>query len=803
MYYSNDTYILLPRLKYPIGKYYQRKAHKWLLKKIRHKKTIFHCFFSINILPLCGIFIIHQHKERKMSLLDKFLSRKGLYASFWAIGIFMVTMLIYYTANLAKEVPPIPQKVVSSSGEVLYTFDDVAEGKGYFQEFDLMDYGTMLGMGAYLGPDFSTEFLHKRAETLYRYYAEVKFNKAVKDLAPEELAAVKALTIQDMRHKTKLTDKITTYTAASTQAYKENVRYLVNFLVNGDRDRAWRGGVILEEEAKKIAAFIDWSQLVASSLRPGTDRTWSNNWPAEPMIDQDVTWMSHSVSLWEFLLLWAFTILVIYFFYEYLNKDEPGDELEKPLVITKLFPSQKKLLKYVPIVALFFFLQVMLGGYLAHIFSAPALNFIIPQEIAPFNVMRALHTNLAIVWVTIGWLVGGMLIAPLVSKEDLKFAWLVDVLWVALLVVGGGGLIGIYAGAQGWLRESWFWLGNEGRELLNLGRVWDIGLVVGLVLWFGMVFSVIRKAKENNIFIGTIIWSAFGIATLYIAGMMPLHKIMPNFTVDDYYRWWVVHLWVELTFELFASGVIAFLTVSLGLVKRKTAERIMLFELFLIMLSGTLGVGHHYWWQGLDEYWIAIGGIFSALEPLPLALLMIEAIKERRNLAQENVDFAFNIPFLWIAGSGILNWYGAGFLGMVINTPTISYYSHGTQLIMPHGHAALLGAFGYIAIAFIYMTARSNAMAENLEWDEKLSKVAFWLTTVGIIGFGISPLIMGMEQSRIAHELGYYAARLPDALNHLDFWKQIRIIPDLMVVAGAAIILYDLTTKIYFAKKRA
>ncbi len=737
-----------------------------------------------------------------MTLLDKFLSRKGLYASFWIAGIFMVSMLIYYTANLAKEVPPLPKQVSSISGEVLYTYDDIVEGKVYFQEFDLMDYGTMLGMGAYMGPDFSTDFLHKRAEFLYDYFGNEKFAKAYKDLSNEEQSVVKSMTIADVKKNTTLEESGVTYSEGSAHAYKSNVAYLVNFLVNGDKARAWRGGIINEKEAMKIAAFVDWSQLVASTLRPGTNRTWSNNWPSEPMLDQSESWNVHVVSLWEFLLLWAVTIMVIYFFYEYLKKKESNDELEKPLVITKLFPSQKKLLKYVPVVSLFFLIQVIIGGYLAHLYFNPIENFIIPQEILPFNVMRALHTNIAIIWVAIGWLVGGMLIAPLVSKEDLKFPWLVDVLWVALLVVGTGGIIGIYAGAQGWMRDIWFWFGNEGRELLNLGRVWDIGLVVGLVLWFGMVFSVIRKAKENNIFIGTIIWSAFGIATLYMAGMMPLHKIMPNYTVDDYYRWWVVHLWVELTFELFAAGVLAFLTVSLGLVTRKTAEKVMLFELFLIMLSGTLGVGHHYWWQGLDEYWIAIGGIFSALEPLPLALLMIEAIKERKHISSKGESFQFGLPFLWVAGSGILNWYGAGFLGMVINTPTINYFTHGTQLIMPHGHAALLGAFGYIAIAFIYMTARANAMAENYEWSDKIGTVAFWLLTVGVVLFGLPLLFLGFEQGKIAHDLGYYFARLPEALNHMNLLKQVRIVPDMMIIAGAALIFFDLVTKIYFPKKK-
>ncbi len=733
-------------------------------------------------------------------LIDKLLSRKGLYAAFWVVGIFMVSILIYYTANLAKEVPPIPDKVVAADGSVLYTYDDVVEGKGYFQEFDLMDYGTMLGMGAYLGPDFSTEFFHRRIVSLYDAYAQSRFSKPAKDLTDEERAVIKTVVKRDLHEQTTLAKEGVTYTPESAAAFQTNKAWLVDFLCNGNKELAWPGGVIEPAEAEKIAAFVDWSQLVASSLRPGTDRTWSNNWPPEPLVDQDTGWNSHIVSLWEFLLLWALSILIIYLAYTYLFKREEGETTEEPLRVTKLFPSQKKLLKYVPIVALFIFLQLILGGYLAHIYTEPAENFILSQSVLPFNVMRALHTNLAIVWVAIGWLVGGMLIAPWVSGEDLKFPWLVDVLWVALLVVGAGGLIGIYLGATGHLRDVWFWFGNEGRELLNLGRVWDIGLVAGLVMWFLMVFSVIRKAKSNSVLVGTIIWSAFGIATLYMAGMMPIHKIMPNYTVDDYYRWWVVHLWVELTFELFAAGVLAYVSVALGLVSRKAAERVMLFELTLVIASGTLGVGHHYWWQGLDEYWIAIGGIFSALEPLPLVVLMVEAVRERQHIASLGQRFDFGVPFLWLAGSAFLNWLGAGFFGMVINTPTISYYSHGTYLIMPHGHIALLGAFGYISIAFIYLTARSNSLANNLEWDEKLSKIGFWLLTLGVILFALPTLLIGLEQTKTASELGYYAARARETVESMKGWMWFRLLPDGMMILGGATILVDTLKKVYFSK---
>lgn len=738
----------------------------------------------------------------KQSLLDKFMSRKGLYTSFWIIALIMVTMLIYYTANLQKEVPPIPKEVKSVSGEVLYTYDDVLAGKGYFQQFDLMDWGTMLGMGAYMGPDFSTDFMHYRAEYLYDFYANEIYSKPNKELTAVERGAVKERVKQDFRQQTKLLESTTVYTDASAAAYKSNVAYITKLLVEGDPERAFRGGIIRPDEAVKIAAFIDWAQLVASSYRPGTERTWSNNWPPEPMIDQDLTFLSHKISLWEFLILWTLTIVVVFLAYEYLFKKEENEKLEEPLKITSLFRSQKKLLKYIPIVGALFLVQLILGGYLAHLYTEPTKDFILSQSLIPFNVLRSMHTQLAILWVAVGWLVGGLLIAPWVANRDHKYPWLVDVLWLSLLVVAVGSMIGLYMGATGQMRETWFWLGNEGRELINLGRLWDIGLVIGLVFWFLLIISLIRKAATNNPIVSTIIWSSFAIATLYIAGMMPIHKIMPNFTVDDYYRWWVIHLWVELTFELFAAGVIAFFTVSLGLITHKTAVRVMFFELFLISLSGTLGVGHHLWWQGLDEYWIAIGGIFSALEPLPLALMIIEAWKNKRERIHSGEDFDFSVPFMWIAGSAVLNWIGAGFFGMVINTPTISYYSHGTYLIMPHGHVALLGAFGYISIAFLYMTSRANALAGNLVWDDKLSKIGFWSLTAGALLFAIPTYIIGMHQAETAMEMGYFYTRTREAVESMKGWMWARTVPDALMIIGGLVIFYDLVQKTYFAKKR-
>ena len=794
----------------------------------------------------------------KESILDKFMTTKWLAWTFWTIVVVMVTALVFYTANLGKETPPIPKQVVSEQWEVLYTADDIAQGKAYFQQYDLTDWGSMLGMGAYLGPDFSTDFFHNRATTLYDIYGSYNFWKTLLREKVEqehmwneviwfnadvhlnvvEQGAVKEMVKLDFRN-TILNEDKTVYSEASAFAYKRNVKYLTNMLLNGDSTRGYPGWIIkgwvathwdtgeviknvtAEEKVAKIAAFVDWSQLVLSSPRinhetgkPETDyRTWSNNWPNEPLVDQNIAWVNHVVSLWEFLLLWPLSIVVIFLGYNYFFTKEDKKDLEKPLKVTKMFQSQKNLLWWIPVLSLLIVVQMTMWGYLAHIYADPSLNFLdthglfplldsfFSQSNMPFNAMRSIHTQLAILWIAAGWLVWGMMIAPWVAWKDHKYPWLVHVLYWAILVLVVGSVIWLYMWAMGMLPESWFWLGNEWRELINLWRLWDTVLVIWLVFWFLLIVSLLKKASVKNPLAAVIVWSAFAIAWLYVAWMIPFQKIMPNFTVDDFYRWWVIHLWVELTFELFAVWVISFFTVSLGLVSKRSAVKLMLFELLLVMFSWTLWVGHHYWWQGLDQHWIAIGWIFSAMEPLPLVLLIVEAWNNYREKTYGSKWFEFGTVFMWISGSAVLNFIWAWFLWMVINTPTINYYTHGTYLIMPHGHVALLGAFGYVAIAFLYLVVRSNSLANGYEWKTKLTNISFWLLTLWVLLFALPTIIIWFHQGSVAYDMGYFFTRLHETLAPMTGWMWFRIVPDTMMILGWLGIFIDLTSKILFSKK--
>ena len=737
-----------------------------------------------------------------------------------AVGIFT-----YLTIIQIKDVPPLPQEVRGT--QTLYTYDDIVQGKAYFQKYVLMNHGTLLGNGAYIGPDYTSWILHEKIINLRNIYAQEKFGKDYGELSAEEKSKIDFLVTIDVRQKSILKEDITQLTPQHEQAWLKVKEKLVEYLVKGNPQYAWIGGLVKPEEAEKIASFIDWTTLVAVTPRPGAEPkevlteikslgepinvyknlnmhpTYTNNWPPEPAIGLGPTYSTLFWSLVAFMACWALTIVVMWAFYDYFLKFDNPKEVDESLKITKLTPMQEKVIKFVPLVPLFFVLQTLLGGYLAHLYADPAHSWIVPQSLLPFNVARSFHLNLAILWIAIGWLAGGLFIAPLASRgKDFKYPIAVDILWIALVIVGVGGLIGLWLGALGKLPDDlWFWLGNEGREYIELARVWDIGLVLGLVLWFTIVFFTVRQAEKITPPLAMIIWSAFAIALLYMAGMAPIHEIIPNYTIDDYFRWWVVHLWVENTFELFAAGTIAFLTVALGLVSARFATIMMFFEAFLIVAAGTIGTGHHYFWMGENEFWIAWGGVLSSLEPLPLVILMIEATKEYLHIQKKGEEFPFRMAFLWLAGSAFLNWLGAGFYGMLINLPIINYYEHGTYFGMAHGHVALLGAFGFVSIAFLYFIARANALAKGLHWDEKISKIGFWMTTWGIFIFAFPVLVIGERQMEWAYNYGYWVARTREVLEGMGFWLWIRLIPDIMIIAGAVIILVDLIYKLYLSKK--
>ena len=410
------------------------------------------------------------------------------------------------------------------------------------------------------------------------------------------------------------------------------------------------------------------------------------------------------------------------FIYErYLN--EPDQAPMDPVLakFRALTPSQKRVWKYFLVVAAVLLVQILAGSIMAHYYSDRASFYGIPVDrYLPFNFLRDVHIQSPIVWIGVSWIGAALFLAPAISGREAKGqAFLVDVLFWATVVVVAGALIGNYLGIMGYIGgKNWFWFGNQGLSYIQLGRAWQIGFFAGLGIWSVLVFRALWPTREGlvaatrqfwtgRIRLEHLIWaSTVNIALLYACGMIPLTGVEKSFTITDFWRWWVVHLWVEQSFEFFAAAISAYLLMAVGLVSRPLAERSVYLELILIFLGGVLGTGHHLYWAGAPGMWVPLGTMFSFIEVLPLMLLVLEAMTQHR-LIKAHGDFKYGLAYLYIIGAAFWNFVGAGvFGGGLLNAPLVNYYEHATFLTLNHAHTALFGAFGLLGIGLIYFCLR-------------------------------------------------------------------------------------------------
>lgn len=395
-----------------------------------------------------------------------------------------------------------------------------------------------------------------------------------------------------------------------------------------------------------------------------------------------------------------------------------------------------------------------------------------------------------------------------VRREAKGQGILVDLLfWVSLFVVGAA-LLGNYLGIQGIIDKGWFWFGNQGLSYIQLGRFWQILFFVALLSWSGLMFRALWPTRDvlveatrqfwtGRIRLEHLIWAAtINVAVLYILGMIPLTGIEKSFTITDFWRWWVVHLWVEQSFEFFAVAMSAYLLMSLGLVSRKLAERSVYLELILIFLGGVLGTGHHLYWAGGPGMWVPLGSMFSFIEVLPLVLLILEAISQHR-LIKGSASFDYGLAYLYILGSAFWNFVGAGvFGGGTLNAPLVNYYEHGTFLTLNHAHTSLFGAFGLLALGLIYFCFRYRA-GPGAEFNEKAGRIAFWCYNLGLgmwIFLHFFPI--GWPQLDAVYEHGLAWARSQAFYDQYLFWQWMRLPGDVVFSAGGLLMSWDFIMKL-------
>jgi nitric oxide reductase subunit B len=716
-----------------------------------------------------------------------------------------------WTTKLTYEAaPPFPDRFVTSSGTVLLTAADIEAGKAGFQKADLMDYGSLYGMGSYFGEDYTAANLVRLATLSEENIAKANGGKTLSELTTEQRAAVKAA-MQAELQGVDLTKQIAVAPDALAAAITTLRSEIALTLLHHDFAKGWTQAYSLDQRsAEQTADFLIYSSLTTVARRPGTDVSWTQNWPFEPLVGNTPT---TSTFLWTWISF-SFTFFafgaVLFIYQRFLN--DPDKAPMDPVLaqFRPLTPSQRRIGKYFLVVAAILLLQILVGSIMAHYYTDRSSFYGIQVDrFLPFNFLRDVHIQAPIVWIGLSWIGAALFLAPAISGgEPRGQAFLVDVLfWVTLFIVVGA-LAGNYLGIMGYIGAGWFWFGNQGLSYIQLGRAWQIGFFAGLAIWSilvfralwptrAMLFQATRQFWSGRIRLEHLIWaSTVNIALLYVFGMIPLTGIEKSFTISDFWRWWVVHLWVEQSFEFFAAAISAYLLMAVGLVSRQLAERSVYFELILIFLGGVLGTGHHLYWAGEPGLWVPLGTMFSFIEVLPLVLLVIEAIQHHRRI-KADPQFKYGLAYLYIVGAAFWNFVGAGvFGGGTLNAPLVNYYEHGTFLTLNHAHTALFGAFGLLGIGLIYFCLRYVA-ADRHPFGESLGRWAFWLYNGGLvlwIVFNFFPI--GWPQLDAVYEHGLAYARSEEFYDTTLFWQWMRLPGDVVFALGALLMAWDFIVKL-------
>jgi len=700
----------------------------------------------------------------------------------WAVISFIVAMAILLVGGrfANRQAPPIPGNVVAA-GQMLTDRAAILRGQDVYQRYGLMDHGSVWGHGALRGMDFAASTLHEIGQQVPK--EELRVNRF--DPATDTL----------------------TLTPAQAAALEKVRAHWEKVFSEGDEHYGFlKDTVPTAAERKDVADFFFWTAWAAGTERPGEKFTYTNNWPPDPTVGNKA---STEALVWSILSIFALlsvlgAVIYVVHRFEFFYGKAKGAEAAQALLAAPVTPSQRASALYFLVAGLLFVVQIFNGGLLAHYTVHPGTFYIeIIGKQYPFSWAATWHRQLAVLWIALSWMGTAIYLAPLVGRGEPKGQrTMVYILLGAAVFVAVGSLVGEVLGIKGMLGQLWFWLGHQGWEYLELGRLWQILLFGGLIFWLVVVYRAMAPAlrskpsDENAADTKALLWfyvfSAVFVVLFFGFGLM--YGRGTHLTVADYWRWFVVHIWVESIFEFFGLAVVALFLVTMGLVSAKSALRAAYLSAILTFLSGIPGTAHHYFWYGGPSFWLAIGGLFSSLEPVPLILLVVRAWMEFKEIRGQGREFPYKWPFYFLIASSFWNFLGAGVFGFIINLPIINYYEHATYLTSNHGHTALFGVYGMLAIALILFSWRG--LVENKHWNDKILKLSFWGLNGGLfLMFSTGLLPIGLAQVWHSYDKGFWYARsaafydLP-YIQTLGNWRMLS--DTIIIVLGAFPLLWFL-----------
>jgi nitric oxide reductase subunit B len=728
------------------------------------------------------------------------METKKLWISFFTILVVCFAVLGFFGYEIYLQRPPIPERVNTVDGRLLFTGQDIRDGQNVWQSIGGQEVGTIWGHGSYVAPDWSADWLHREAVYILNAYAGQDYGLPYDSIDTEKQAALQVRLQKEMRTNTYLEQNgYLQLSNLRAEAIRENFEYYSGLFMDDPALSTVREQYAIPENAVKsqermhqLNAFFFWTAWACVTNRPGNTITYTNNWPPDDLVGNRPTgshilWTGFSV----IMLLVGIGLLAYYYARQADTSLQPPALPETdPLSGLNATPSMKATLKYFWVVTGLILFQVVFGVITAH-YGVEGKGFygIKIDTVLPYAIARTWHVQLAIFWIATSWLATGLYIAPAVSGVEPKWQRAgVNFLFIALLVIVLGSMLGEWLGVMqkfGFVQN--FYFGHQGYEDVDLGRFWQAFLFIGLVLWLVLMVRALvpalRKPAENRQLLSMFLISAIAIAAFYGAGLMWGRQT--HLAIAEYWRWWVVHLWVEGFFEVFATVVAAFLFTRMGLLNVKTATSSVIFATIIYLAGGIIGTFHHLYFTGTPTSVMALGATFSALEVVPLVMIGFEAY---HNLKLSKATFWIKIykwPIYCFIAVSFWNLVGAGIFGFLINPPIALYYMQGLNTTPVHGHTALFGVYGMLGIGLMLFVLRG--LTSRNTWKDGSIRFAFWAINIGLLLMVLlSVLPLGLVQTVASVQKGIWYARSAEFMNNpdLDLLRWLRVVGDTIFTLG-------------------
>lgn len=684
---------------------------------------------------------------RKFDLIQFLMNPKKWWLPLLLIFVVSLAGVGMIGVHTYTEAPPIPD-YVAENGRVVFSKEDVLAGQQVFQKYALMEYGSMFGDGANRGPDFTADALHQRAAAMTAFYAQQQTSAG-------EMAAAGITEVVKKEIKTNRYDKTTNRVAinqAQTYAAEKLVTYYQNFFTNAAEPHGFKPVNYISDtaEIRVLSAFFFWGAWVCGVERPGKTYSYTHNWPFDPAAGNQP---SGAVTFWTIIGSLGLLLglgLVLY----YHGRMEKLDDEAFTRKATPFFnkkdtdayrpnPTQRATYKFFYAAILLLAVQVTAGILTVHDFVGFVRFFGWDlSQTLPITITRSWHVQLSLLWISACW-IGASFFVMSMKRRDVKHeVQLVNLVFWLIVALVAGAFAGIFLGPKGLLGKHWYWLGHQGWEYVETGKLWQVMLLVVFVLWAITLYRGVRpslRVKQPWALPNWLVYTTVSILVLLLSGFIATPRT--NFVIADFWRWCVIHMWAEAFFEVFTTVLVGYFMLMMGLVNRQAAIRVIYLATLLFLGSGLLGISHNFYWNAKPVGTMALGSVFSTLQVVPLVLLTLEAwrfsklpdVLQKAQGAGNNSpqSFGFSEVFLFLVGVNFWNFFGAGVMGFIINLPIANYYEHGTYLTVNHGHAALMGVYGNLALAAVLFCCR--LLFRGRYWKPRLLRRAFWSINIGLL----------------------------------------------------------------------